>query len=206
MDIEIYDRAHAILSQRRAKAIAENDMRISEVTSKIPEIKEINSALFNTGRELIRIISAGKNSDIESEIEKMRLDRMRMEGILPKDPDLIRLMADEPERVFKIRFSKDGTPDARALTASDEEFELLMEHAMMVASHIAVDIENGETKIEPVVSDKTDACAYCEYKGICMLDKYIPGARAKKIKKLTFQEMCERIRQKKNAQVVENEQ
>lgn len=142
----------------------------------------------------------------ESEIEKMRLDRMRMEGILPKDPDLIRLMADEPERVFKIRFSKDGTPDARALTASDEEFELLMEHAMMVASHIAVDIENGETKIEPVVSDKADACALCEYKGICMLDKYIPGARAKKIKKLTFQEMCERIRQKKNAQVIENDQ
>lgn len=72
MDIEIYDRAHAILSQRRARAIAENDMRISEVTSKIPEIKEINSALFNTGRELIRIISAGKNSDIESEIEKIK--------------------------------------------------------------------------------------------------------------------------------------
>lgn len=134
----------------------------------------------------------------ETEIEKMRLDRMRMEGILPSDPDLIRLMADEPEKVFKIRFSKDGTPDARSVTASDEEFELLMEHAMMVASHIAVDIENGETRIEPALSEKTDACAYCEYKGICMLDKYIPGAKAKKIKKLTFAQMCEKIRLKEN--------
>ncbi len=133
----------------------------------------------------------------ENEIEKMRLDRMRMEGILPSDPDLIRLMADEPERVFKIRFLRDGTPDARALTASDEEFELIIEHAMMVASHIAVDIEKGETKIEPRQSEKSDACAYCDYKGICMLDKYIPGARAKKIKKLTFREMCERIRMNK---------
>lgn len=130
----------------------------------------------------------------ENEIEKMRLDRMRMEGILPSDPDLIRLMADEPERVFKIHFLKDGTPDSRALTASDEEFDLIMEHAMMVASHIAADIEKGETKIEPVQSEKNDACAYCEYRGVCMLDKYIPGARAKKIKKLTFREMCERIR------------
>ncbi len=134
----------------------------------------------------------------ENEIEKMRLDRMRMEGILPSDPDLIRLMADEPERVFKIRFLKDGTPDSRALTASDEEFALIMEHAMMVASHIAVDIEKGETKIEPVKSEKSDACAYCEYRGVCMLDKYIPGARAKKIKKLTFREMCERIRLNKD--------
>ncbi len=141
----------------------------------------------------------------ESEIEKMRLDRMRMEGILPKDPDLIRLMADEPERVFKIRFLKDGSPDARALTATDEEFALVMEHAMMVASHIAVDIEKGETRIEPAQSDKTDACAYCEYKGICMLDKYIPGARAKRIKKLTFREMCERIRLNKNAENLKNE-
>ncbi|MDO4750375.1 MAG: PD-(D/E)XK nuclease family protein, partial [Eubacteriales bacterium] len=135
----------------------------------------------------------------EDEIEKMRLDRMRMEGILPSDPDLIRLMADEPERVFKIRFLKDGTPDSKATTATDEEFSLIMEHAMMVASHIAVDIEKGETKIEPARSDKTDACAYCEYKGICMLDKYIPGAKAKRIKKLSFREMCERIRANKNA-------
>ncbi|MBE5792734.1 MAG: hypothetical protein E7322_11385 [Clostridiales bacterium] len=142
----------------------------------------------------------------EDEIERMRLDRMRMEGILPSDPDLIRLMADEPERVFKIRFLKDGTPDSRALTASDEEFELLMEHAMMVASHIAVDIEKGETRIEPVQSEKTDACAYCEYKGICMLDKYIPGSRAKRIKKLTFRGMCERIRLNKNAENGESEQ
>ncbi|MBR3927879.1 MAG: PD-(D/E)XK nuclease family protein [Clostridia bacterium] len=130
----------------------------------------------------------------EDEIEKMRLDRMRMEGILPSDPDLIRLMADEPEHVFKIRFLKDGTPDSRALTATDEEFALLMEHAMMVASHIASDIETGETRIEPAQSERTDACAYCEYKGVCMLDKYIPGSGAKKIKKLTFREMCERIR------------
>ena len=130
----------------------------------------------------------------ESEIEKMRLDRMRMEGILPSDPDLIRLMADEPEKVFKIKFNKDGTPDSRTVTATDEEFELLIEHAMMVASHIAVDIEKGETRIEPVLSEKTDACAYCEYKGVCMLDKYIPGSKQKKIKKLSFAQMCERIR------------
>ena len=40
MDSEIFDKAHAILSQRRAKAIAENDRRIAEIIEKIPEIKE----------------------------------------------------------------------------------------------------------------------------------------------------------------------
>lgn len=76
MDSEIYDKAHAILSQRRAKAQAENDMRIREINDKIPEIKEINDALFNTGRELIRIITEAKGKDVSGKIEQIRQNNL----------------------------------------------------------------------------------------------------------------------------------
>ena len=81
MDSEIYDRAHAILSQRRAKAQAENDMRIREINSKIPEIKEINDALFNTGRELIRIITEAKGRDVSGKIEMLKHNNLEAQRI-----------------------------------------------------------------------------------------------------------------------------
>ncbi len=76
MDSEIYDKAHAILSQRRSKAQAENDMRIKEINEKIPEIKEINDALFNTGRELIRIITEANGKDVSERIERIRQNNL----------------------------------------------------------------------------------------------------------------------------------
>lgn len=76
MDSEIYDKAHAILSQRRAKAQAENDMRIKEINSRIPEIKEINDALFNTGRELIHIITKANGKDVSGKIEQIRQNNL----------------------------------------------------------------------------------------------------------------------------------
>ncbi len=76
MDSEIFDKTHAILSQRRAKAIAENDRRIAEINEKIPEIKEINDALYNTGKELIRIISEAKGADVSEKIEQVKRNNL----------------------------------------------------------------------------------------------------------------------------------
>lgn len=76
MDTEIYDKAHIILAERREKARAENERRIAEINNKIPEIKEINDTLFNTGKELIKIIAEGRNRDISAEIEKIRQKNM----------------------------------------------------------------------------------------------------------------------------------
>ncbi|MBQ3139036.1 MAG: ATP-binding protein [Ruminococcus sp.] len=76
MDNEIYEKVYAILSQRRAKAIAENDMRIKEINSRIPEIKEINDALYNTGKELIKIITEAKGADVTAKIERIKQNNL----------------------------------------------------------------------------------------------------------------------------------
>ena len=60
MDSEIFDKAQAILTNRRMKAVSENESRIREVNERIPQIREINEVLFNTGKELISIISNGR--------------------------------------------------------------------------------------------------------------------------------------------------
>ena len=72
MDSEIFDKAQAILTNRRMKAVSENESRIREINNKIPQIREINEVLFNTGKELISIISGGKGQDISEKIEQLR--------------------------------------------------------------------------------------------------------------------------------------
>ena len=72
MDSEIFDRAQAILTNRRMKAVSENEEHIREVNEKIPQIREINEVLFNTGKELIAIISGGKGQDISEKVEQLR--------------------------------------------------------------------------------------------------------------------------------------
>lgn len=76
MDTEIYDKAHAVLAGRREKARMENDRRVAEINKEIPEIKEINNTLFNTGKALMRVIAEGRNRDTSAEIEKIRQRNM----------------------------------------------------------------------------------------------------------------------------------
>ncbi|MDE6775644.1 MAG: ATP-binding protein, partial [Ruminococcus sp.] len=76
MNSEIFERAHAILAQRRSKAQAENERRIQEINKKIPEIVQINEALFNTGKDLIRIISESKGKDVTAQIEQIKQNNL----------------------------------------------------------------------------------------------------------------------------------
>lgn len=72
MDSEIYEKARSILAGRRLKAVNENEARIYEINEKIPQIREINTQLYNTGKELIKIISSGRNEDVNRKIDQLR--------------------------------------------------------------------------------------------------------------------------------------
>lgn len=65
MNTEIYEKAHDIMTARRAKAMENNDSCTNRILSEIPEMREISNSLFNTGKELINIIGNGGNVNIE---------------------------------------------------------------------------------------------------------------------------------------------
>lgn len=72
MDSEIFEKAQSIINNRRIRAESENEARIRNVNEKIPQIREINEVLFNTGKELISIISNGKGKDVSQKIEQLK--------------------------------------------------------------------------------------------------------------------------------------
>lgn len=72
MDEEIFNKAQAIMTNRRMTAVQENERRINEINEKIPQIQEINNRIFNTGRELIKIISSKNKADVDMKIKQLR--------------------------------------------------------------------------------------------------------------------------------------
>ena len=72
MDNGIFEKAQSILTNRRIKAVNENDRRINEINEKIPQIREINAQIYNSGRELIKIITAEKATNVNDEIERLK--------------------------------------------------------------------------------------------------------------------------------------
>ncbi|MBQ8297414.1 MAG: ATP-binding protein [Ruminococcus sp.] len=72
MDSEIFDKARAIMTNRRMKAVNENENRIREINEKIPQIREINNQLYNTGKELIKIMTSGQGAAVTEKIEQLR--------------------------------------------------------------------------------------------------------------------------------------
>ena len=125
----------------------------------------------------------------EGQIERERESLLRMEGILPNDLELIGHLAKEPEHVFRLKVLKSGELSAATNKATEEEFQKLIRKSLKNASEIVRAISKGVTSIEPVKTDSTDACRYCEYRGACMLDKRIPGGSGKRIRKMSMNEM-----------------
>ncbi|MDE5582688.1 MAG: ATP-binding protein [Ruminococcus sp.] len=83
MNPEIFEKAHAVIKARRMRAISENDRRIDEVNSEIPQIMEINKQLFNTSRKLISVIGAGQPKDIVyRKIQQIRRENLEAQALL----------------------------------------------------------------------------------------------------------------------------
>jgi len=72
MDSEIYDNAQAIMHTRRSNAVFENEKRINEINEKIPQIREVNNQIYNTGKELIKIMTAHRGADSAKMIEQLK--------------------------------------------------------------------------------------------------------------------------------------
>lgn len=72
MNSEIYDKAQSILTSRRMEAFSENERRIQEINDKIPQIREINTQIYNTGRELIEIMTSHRGEALTQKIEQLK--------------------------------------------------------------------------------------------------------------------------------------
>ncbi|HHX27214.1 MAG TPA: helicase-exonuclease AddAB subunit AddB [Firmicutes bacterium] len=118
----------------------------------------------------------------DDELEKQRMKRLRMNGIIVGGADVIRLMdskveAGEQSDLVAAGVTKTGRPKrgSGACVVEPEKYEMLSKFLNSKLKELAQGIQSGEIGIKPYKRGNARACTFCSYKPVCGFDILIPG-------------------------------
>ncbi len=124
-------------------------------------------------------------------VEKSILKELKVDGIVNlKDEVLNHLdhkMSGE-SLTIPVKFNKSGELSKTSKVASEEEFALMMRHALRKVEESKERILGGETTPYPYRKGEKNACEYCAYRHVCGFDQKIPGYEYHDIDKMTKEE------------------
>ena len=127
------------------------------------------------------IIKSKKALD-DNEVKKEVLKKLKMDGLLLKDVDVVRAMDREIgsySLVIPASFKKDGDFSSTSSVVSREQFDILRKYVNGKMTEICEEMLSGVVKIEPCKTKKTNYCDYCDYSSICQFDTSIKDNKYK---------------------------
>ena len=133
------------------------------------------------------------------EIKKQVLEKLKMNGLLLKDAELVRAMDKDMETyslVIPATFKKDGDFSSNSSVITEEQFDILREYVNEKMIELCEDMLSGVLKIEPCKNQKTAYCEYCDYSAICQFDTSIKDNKYKLVVKKSDDEIWRRMKAK----------
>lgn len=131
-------------------------------------------------------IIKSKKALTEEEIQVEVLKKLKMDGLLLKNVELVKAMDKDMETyslIIPAAFKKDGDFTSTSSVVTEEQFELLRKYVNEKMIEICEEMLSGEVKIEPCKSAKVTYCDYCDYSAICQFDTSIRDNKYKVILK-----------------------
>lgn len=131
-------------------------------------------------------IIKSKKALTEEEIQVEVLKKLKMDGLLLKNAELVKAMDKDMETyslIIPAAFKKDGDFTSTSSVVTEEQFELLRKYVNEKMIEICEEMLSGEVKIEPCKSAKVTYCDYCDYSAICQFDTSIRDNKYKVILK-----------------------
>lgn len=141
-------------------------------------------------------IIKSKKELADEEISKQVLEKLKMNGLLLKNPQLVRAMDNDMETyslVIPATFKKDGDFSSNSSVVTEEQFNILREYVNNKMIELCEDMLSGKIKIEPCKKDKTTYCEYCDYSAICQFDTSIKDNKYKLVIKRDENELWKKM-------------
>ncbi|MDD6795651.1 MAG: helicase-exonuclease AddAB subunit AddB [Clostridiaceae bacterium] len=135
----------------------------------------------------------------EEEIKKQVLQKLKMNGLLLKDAELVRAMDNDMETyslIIPATFKKDGDFSSTSSVITEEQFDLLREYVNNKMIELCEDMLSGDIRIEPCKHQNTAYCEYCDYSSICQFDTSIKDNKYKLVVKKDDKELWRLIKDK----------
>ena len=137
----------------------------------------------------------------DEEIRKQVLDKLKMNGLLLKDAELVKAMDNDMETyslVIPATFKKDGDFSSNSSVITEEQFNILREYVDFKMIELCEDMLSGKIRIEPCKNQRTSYCDYCDYSAICQFDTSIKDNKyklvLKKDDKEIWNDMIEKVK------------
>jgi len=146
------------------------------------------------------IISAKGPLD-EDRLEKQRMKRLRMNGIIVGDADVLKLMDSEvigggTSNLVAASVTKTGkvSKASGACVVEREKYKVLCEFLKDKIKELGEAIQSGEIGIRPYRQGTKRPCRYCEYKPVCGFDILIPGNEYRSVRDFKDDEFWEIVK------------
>jgi len=138
------------------------------------------------------------DTEVQEEIEKQIAQKLRMDGLVLRDVNIVRAMDREIEgssSVIPVGLKRDGDFDAYSSVLNEEEFSQLLNHVEVLLRQITEEIMRGKASIQPIMINQRKACDYCGYQTICQFDQLFENNRFKILPQLRRGEVMAKISQ-----------
>ncbi|MDS0528136.1 helicase-exonuclease AddAB subunit AddB [Clostridium sp. SHJSY1] len=133
----------------------------------------------------------------EKEIREQVLQKLKMNGLLLKDVELVRAMDNDMETyslVIPATLKKDGEFSSNSSVITEEQFNILRDYVNEKMIDLCEDMLSGIIKIEPCKNLTTAYCDYCDYSSICQFDTSIKDNKYKLVLKKSDNDIWKMIK------------
>ena len=134
----------------------------------------------------------------EEEVRKQVLQKLKMNGLLLKDAQLVRAMDNDMETyslVIPATFKKDGEFSSNSSVITEEQFSILRDYVNGKMMDLCEDMLSGTIKIEPCKTQERAYCEYCDYSSICQFDTSIKDNKYKLVLKKDEEEVWKKMKE-----------
>ena len=132
-----------------------------------------------------------KTEDSGEEIQEDILKELKPDGVINcKDEVLAHLdrRMEGESLVVPVKYNKNGSLSKTSKAVSEEEFAVMMQHAVGKVQSVHEQILKGEVKPRPYRNGQETGCDYCGYRNICGFDTRLNGYEYRKIRKMSLEE------------------
>ena len=125
------------------------------------------------------------------DLDEKMFQMHKMSGVVLKNKEIVSMMDKEMDGksyVVPVEYKKDGDFSAYSKVLSEEDYETASQYVMHKMEEFGKEIMDGNIQAKPTVSNKDNACTYCDFKGVCGFDEKIKGYEEKQNRKLSDEE------------------
>ena len=132
-----------------------------------------------------------KTEDSGEEIQEDILKELKPDGVINcKDEVLAHLdrRMEGESLVVPVKYNKNGSLSKTSKAVSEEEFAVMIQHAVGKVKSVHELILKGEVEPRPYRNGQETGCDYCGYRNICGFDTRLNGYEYRKIRKMSLEE------------------